>query len=135
MLDFRMYRILTSNLSYDEFRSEVYHFIQFNSVKDYIEQLLSYTIIQSLCKKQEYAKGLFLLALFDYYCDEYNADGSEYFSEYRNKILEKRQYPDVVYLQCCLSKSDQPKIDIENLCKNNYYSQFFLKYNIYEYKE
>lgn len=135
MLDYRMYAILTEESSYDIFRSEVYHFLLFNSVRDFMYQILSYNIIETFVKKEKYAKAYFLLGLFDYYCNEYKVDGSSYFKEYRNKKLKEKQYPDSVIIDCKIQNNQKAILDIEKKCQNNYYSSFFLKYNIYEYKE
>ncbi len=122
MLDLRIYRLINDDYTYDEFRSELAHYLKSNTVKDYVYNLFRFKMIENLWEKKEYAKALYLLSVFDYCSSVYGVDTSGLYKEYREYKLDRPLTPPLV------SADDMPE-DKEN----DLLHQIFLSHNIWEY--
>jgi len=121
-MDLRIYRLINDNFTYDEFRSELTHYLKRNTVKDFVHNLFRFRMIENLWEQKEYAKALYLLSVFDYCSCVYKVNTSELYKEYRKYKLDSLLKPSFI-------KTD----NIPQKQKDDLLYQIFMSHNILEY--
>lgn len=64
--DLRVRRILNTQLSYDEFRSEICHMHKTDGNILFLTKVLKYNMVNKLWQKKKYAYALYVLSMVDY---------------------------------------------------------------------
>lgn len=134
-MDMRLKRILYDNFSYDEFRSELQHYLQHTSIREFMSAVLTYHLIEKLWDQKRYPESLYILSLFDYYAYKYKADSSAYFKTYREQRLKETLFPKSIVMLDAINHSDEERKAMLDKCNNNECSRFFLQHNIAEIME
>ncbi len=134
-IDFRLYRVINDDFSWDSFRSELSHYLKNKAKVDFLKDVTNHKVIDLLWDKAEYGKALYVLALYDYYTIKEGQELNPDFSEYRKNRLANTMYPSGVLMLDAACGNNVEKEKMLDLCRKNELSRAFLKYNIAEIME
>lgn len=114
------------------FRSEMQHFRNHTSVKEFITIIMKNDFIRTYWKKDWYFEAFYTLALLDYLTDQYHAKRFEAYNDIRACTLNDYAYPSSI----CVLQTLRPQKDIYKIareeCKNDPYGKYFYQYKIIE---
>ena len=114
------------------FCSEMQHFRNHTSVKEFITIIMKNDFIRTYWKKAWYFESFYTLALLDYLSDQYHAKRFEGYNDIRSYTLKEYAYPSSIRtLQMLRPQKDIYKMAREE-CKNDPYGQYFYQYKIIE---
>ncbi len=128
-MDMRLQRITYEKMTWDNFRSELSHYLKYCHKSAFLVAVKEYSIIETLWDRKAYAEAFYILALYDYFTD----DKDNAYDFYRKNRLSDMLFPLEVEMMDRINKNDREKEKMLKVCKNRPLSQEFLKYNISEY--
>ena len=128
-MDMRLRRIAYEDMTWDNFRSELSHYLKYCHKSAFVVAVKDYSIIETLWNRKAYAEAFYILALYDYF----TGIKEEVYDRYRKNRLTDILFPLEVEMIDMLHKNNREKEKMLEICKDRPLSQEFLKYNISEY--
>lgn len=134
-MNIQIYRLLTENMQFDLFRSEMEHMHVKNTDKGFVTIILTYNFVENFWKKEWYAKSFYTLAMLDYLSDKHKVPYYEPYNYYRTQKLENIIYPLGVLMLDEINGNHSERNKAIRIAKEDPYGKYFLKYNIIEVSE
>ncbi len=128
-MDMRLRIITYDSMTWDNFRSELAHYLKRCHKSNFVTSVKEYSIIEALWNRKAYAECFYVLALYDYFT-EHTDDAYEF---YRKNSLKNTLFPLEVEMIDRIHGNRNEKDTMLLVCKDRLLSQEFLKYNISEY--
>ncbi len=130
-LSIRSMRCLDENLTYDLFRSEICHMLNYYKDLAFVEIILRHDFIGVFWKKHWYAKAFYTLSILDYLSDQYDMPYFAAYDQIRSQKLSQPQFPQDINILEKLGNNAK-KTAIKE-CQNSPIGKYFYKYNIVEW--
>lgn len=130
--DLRLKRLLSGNLSYDVFRSEICHMYHFDGDYEFIKKVMRSNLVMVLWNNHEYAKSLYSLAMIDYISWKNGVPLYEGYAEMRACKSEKILYPGGIVLLDKIEHSHRNRDEAIEVCSHDQCGKFFFRHNIIE---
>lgn len=132
-MDMRLRLITYGDLSWDVFRSEMFHHLKWNTIPSFLSNIEANDVIGILWDRKKYAEAFYVLALYDYYsANTRQCKPDPRYTYIREQRLQNTMFPLEVLMLDTIRGSDSEKEKMLALCKNNEMSRCFLHYNIAE---
>ena len=131
-MNIQTYTLLTEDISYDNFRSEISHMLKNKGDYEFAKEILKYNFVKVYWEKEWYIKAYYVLAILDYFTEKYELKPLEMYNKYRKYKLNDLIFPPEVNFLDKIEKSNKNKEAAIVDCSNHEIGKYFFKYNIVE---